>query len=624
MPFIPQYEWSENTFKSEIEAIPSRFPFSDNNSRTYNGARWAQHAWDLWELFKDMQECRWASNFGLQSLMRTLGYGLEDWLAIAPREIVINKGPIKENPAHDEPGTNLLLAAGVEMVDCEVSLGYTKPEDFKLNTRDHHFLAGLINYDNAHWASFVWDRYGGRLYLFDSAYGDRERRFKRTACAWRQALVQAGMPFDFDIFGIPLTPQPEEWECGYICTASLFYNLRGLVGNNYLQVVSIAGEKIVAFKGTRGSPIGPKPFDLVVRDWTQGLKYDNDNLEEQKEVTDSVRGFLGAIIMDELGMQMRHYLKGGVFAEPVGPDAIYRTLTKGQRAVPQDEAFTGKGGYQLYIPINGISADPLAFKHRIVRRDPTLARGGNIEFPAFKRRMPAATYWNDYLPQGLVDLYKARGVVLHDGGFRLETTGSNAPDVLDLTSPSPSDIAQAALKRLDQLKEKRPLTSSAPSGKVGSDGVKASQKKTKGSDGSMSSLSSLNTQATPEGLVADMKELTVDRKKTKAVSQRPTIRGSVETSMLPSDLDSYNPLLLQAAGKEMVFHSRNVLHPPMLSMRRTYYLPKSGTFSTYIPDGLIANTQWDEIIDYAMRGVVREETPAESRRDRYQRRHGRK
>ena len=75
------------------------------------------------------------------------------------------------------------------------------------------------------------------------------------------------MLFNFDIFGIPLTPQPEEWECRYICMASLFYNLYSLVGNNYLQVVSIAGEKIVAFKGIRGSLIGPKPFDLVVRDW---------------------------------------------------------------------------------------------------------------------------------------------------------------------------------------------------------------------------------------------------------------------------------------------------------------------------------------------------------------------
>ncbi|CAM1507679.1 Fc.00g073200.m01.CDS01 [Cosmosporella sp. VM-42] len=68
-PILPHYEMTEAAFKADIERVPSRPPFRDNDSKTYNGVRWAQHAWDLWELFKDMQDRKWASSFGLQSLI---------------------------------------------------------------------------------------------------------------------------------------------------------------------------------------------------------------------------------------------------------------------------------------------------------------------------------------------------------------------------------------------------------------------------------------------------------------------------------------------------------------------------------------------------------------------------
>jgi len=512
------------------------------------------------------------------------------------------------------------LAEGMEMVSGEMSLGYAKPEDFKLATRDRRFLAGLINYGNSHWASYIWDRYKGQFYLFDSMYSDREARFKKTACAWRQALVQLGMPFDFDIFGIPLTPQPEEWECGYICAAALFYNIRGLVGNNYQQVISINDEKIVSFRSTRPRPVRHQPFDLVVRDWTQGLEYDSGNRKQEREITDSVRGFLGAVILDELGVAARQYVKGGAFVKPVGHKGEYRPLKHGQKTVPQSEAFTGKGGYQLFTRFKDTNADPMAFKYRIVRKSPSMAREAYIDFPTFKKREPAVSYFDDYLPAKLVEFYEAKGVILRDGGFRVRPAGPVSPVMVDLSSSSAATLPPVSAKRVEELRGKRPVAKSAASGRVGSDGVKESQKKAKGSNGSESSLSSVSTQATPEGLVSDMKSLSVNHKKTKEVSPRAAIQGSQKVVVLPSERDQYSPVGLQGAGKEMVLYAWQLLNPPPAPSRWTYLLPKSGTYATYIPDGLIGLNQWDTITEHAVRGVVREETPVESREERYRRR----
>ena len=87
--------------------------------------------------------------------MRILKYKLEDQLAIALREIIINKKLIKENLIYNKPEINLLLIINIKIIKYKVSLKYIKLKDFKFNIYNYYFLIKLINYNNTYQAFFI-------------------------------------------------------------------------------------------------------------------------------------------------------------------------------------------------------------------------------------------------------------------------------------------------------------------------------------------------------------------------------------------------------------------------------------------------------------------------------------
>lgn len=63
---------------------------------------------------------------------------------------------------------------------------------------------------------------------------------------------------------------------------------------------------------------------------------------------------------------------------------------------------------------------------------------------------------------------------------------------------------------------------------------------------------------------------------------------------------------------------------PRIVNRPTLFLPKSETCATYIPEGLVSISQWDNIVDAAYSDVIPPSIAKISRDERYRRREARK
>ena len=54
-----------------------------------SGKSWQQHCYDLWILFQEIEAERLLTNFGLNSLLRMICYGLDDIVMAARTELII-------------------------------------------------------------------------------------------------------------------------------------------------------------------------------------------------------------------------------------------------------------------------------------------------------------------------------------------------------------------------------------------------------------------------------------------------------------------------------------------------------------------------------------------------------
>lgn len=241
LPLLTFHENSAEPSVSLNAILASPMPRFENN-QVVNSLRWKQQRDAMMEFLGDMMATQWMSSDSATALLGTLRRGIEDYATTS--HVCFS---ISDDKLHTPNGSNVRYPPQQETAHGNFSLGFSSPQRAVQHMANCRFYFNIVNFTGNHWGSFIWDREKGHLYVFDSGKNQRRQRLRLMAAAWRQFLIGCNLPFGFTVFGIPTTPQPSEWECGYLAIFFLWTTLRGLVGRHLM---------------TRDSPIQPLTIDL--------------------------------------------------------------------------------------------------------------------------------------------------------------------------------------------------------------------------------------------------------------------------------------------------------------------------------------------------------------------------
>ncbi|UPK89771.1 hypothetical protein LCI18_000706 [Fusarium solani-melongenae] len=114
---------------------------------------------------------------------------------------------------------------------CDAKLGFSTPLDLRRAMHKTRFLVDIIYFHSVrHFTTYILDRAYGHFYHFDtlgdppyaSPGSDQVGRMRCAVLAIHEMLLWARQPFHFDFFAIPISQQPDKWECGILGVFCLF------------------------------------------------------------------------------------------------------------------------------------------------------------------------------------------------------------------------------------------------------------------------------------------------------------------------------------------------------------------------------------------------------------------
>ncbi|KAF5011394.1 hypothetical protein FDECE_2488, partial [Fusarium decemcellulare] len=229
-----------------------------------NSLYWSQHCANLVPGLYAMQQGKKLSGMFLASLTRMVCYEIEDLVTVAPGFLSIGRNVRSTSP---EPQSPLLDSTNDQEI-CDITLGYDDLSDWRKDVHGKRFFAGLaFHRQTEHWTSFIWDRVRGQLLIYDSSSDSSKivGHARATVLAWRQFLAHAGLPYNFDYYALPLTPQREAQQAGLLAAAALFNALRGLVGLTCEDLGKTIPSTRLLIDGSSHPP--KQGFELLHRDW---------------------------------------------------------------------------------------------------------------------------------------------------------------------------------------------------------------------------------------------------------------------------------------------------------------------------------------------------------------------
>ncbi|KAF5012940.1 hypothetical protein FDECE_1028 [Fusarium decemcellulare] len=299
-------------------------------------------------------------NAGLHGLLRMLTYGLNDVVSVARGDLTIWRSQIRENRGAPEPLSSPFLADTYDTVSCSRSMGFETAEAWRKEMCGRRFFAGTVcHYWCAHVTTFIFDRVRGQFYHFDTLAADQKVRLHHAVVAFRGALGWGGLPYEFDFFGIPLSPQPSSQDGGLLSIYCLFTTLRGLVGVGYGKLASISPPELLTVDGCGREP--QQAFDLLIRDWVMDPWIrGTDGSINYVRATTHVKALYQRVILEEMGImdglfktregtggQAIKYTRQGPNSRPVA------SMSHAQSPlldINNDLLYTDSGGYmQFYL-----------------------------------------------------------------------------------------------------------------------------------------------------------------------------------------------------------------------------------------------------------------------------------
>ncbi|KAH6952429.1 hypothetical protein BKA56DRAFT_708977 [Ilyonectria sp. MPI-CAGE-AT-0026] len=173
-------------------------------------------------------------------------YGMRD-MVMTPKDcLTITDDVPFPNPTHDSGGLNAFLAVGMECVKCKTAIGYFSRKEFR---------SAMFN---------------------KKLKKDADKRRKAVCLAFREMLADHKQPYDFDYYCPPVTPQPKQWECGYLSVFLLIINVRGMyairevVGLLEAIILNEVGIKDYTYTTPDGTlEVKPPPDAICVLAYTQ-------------------------------------------------------------------------------------------------------------------------------------------------------------------------------------------------------------------------------------------------------------------------------------------------------------------------------------------------------------------
>ncbi|GKU08279.1 unnamed protein product [Fusarium langsethiae] len=262
------------------------------------------HADDTKDLMKDLVNKKMVGGQSLLALARMASYGLENVVSVAHSQIQIISQTSRLN--RDFKISQPALPPTYQKVECNFLCGFYSIRDLRTQMYAKRFFIGIIHHGSAcqHWTSFIWDRVRGDLYHFDSFLPDQVLRTTNVAYMWRELLASCGMPYNFNIFQGPITPQEDSISCGPLCIFMIFRFLGGLVGCTGEEVRRIHRSHTLQLVGQPPTGASTAPV-LLFSDWVVGLSLDRPSTHKAKAVIalNFIKAFFYHLCLEDLGVR---------------------------------------------------------------------------------------------------------------------------------------------------------------------------------------------------------------------------------------------------------------------------------------------------------------------------------
>ncbi|KAI6756495.1 hypothetical protein HG531_014126 [Fusarium graminearum] len=325
--------------------------------------RFSLHAADCRDLMRDLVRDAMVGGHQLLALARMASYGLENVISVASSQIEILSTTPKPN--RDFKPTQPALPSAYYKMECHINCGFFSIKELRTHMYGKRFFIGIIHHAGyAHWTSFIWDHIRGDLYHFDTYEPDQVERTRHVAYMWRELLASCGLPYSFNIFQGPLTPQEDTVSCGPLSIFMIFRFLRGLVGYTREEMVKIHRAYTLKLADQPSTEPSKAPA-LLFSDWVIGLGQDRPSTMKAKVpiALGFIKGFFFHLCLDDIGIQngkttRTRVKKDGTIKTtqlaPLNTHLIRWTVQSTTSGFPTEDLYTDFGGLMPIAPIFGV------------------------------------------------------------------------------------------------------------------------------------------------------------------------------------------------------------------------------------------------------------------------------
>ncbi|KAF5227635.1 hypothetical protein FAUST_11649 [Fusarium austroamericanum] len=424
------------TLQRKLEAI--QHPYYD---RPDSSLSFTFHAADCRDLMRDLVGDVMVEGHPILALARMASYGLENVISVARYQIQI-KSKIPKPNRDFQPTQPALLPTHYKM-DCYVDCGFQSVEELRTHMYGKRFFIGIIHHAGyVHWTSFIWDRVRGDLYHFDTYEPDQVERTRHVAYMWRELLASCGLPYSFNIFQGPLTPQPDTISCGPLSIFMIFRFLRGLVGCTGDEMVKMHGYCTLKLADQPSTGASKAPA-LLFSDWVVGLGQDRPSTMNAKSAIalSFIKGFFFHLCLDDIGIQngktTRTKVKKDGTTEttqlaPLNKNLIRWTIMSTTSGFPTEDLYTDFRGLMPVAPSFGVQK---GWSHHRLMSFPQGAAGPSsihafMIMPPFQPTFQA-------MPPHLAQAFYDRGVQF-DGTLPMRANVNVSSTPVELSSDSES------------------------------------------------------------------------------------------------------------------------------------------------------------------------------------------
>ncbi|KAM0368125.1 hypothetical protein ACHAPY_011590 [Fusarium culmorum] len=424
------------TVTRKVEAI--RHPYYEHPD---SSLRFTLHAADCRDLMRDLVRDGMVGGHQLLAPARMASYGLENVISVARNQLQIQSKTPKLN--RDFQPSQPALPPAYYKMDCHVLCGFQSVEELRTHMYGKRFFIGIIHHAGyTHWTSFIWDRVRGDLYHFDAYEPDQVERTRHVAYTWRELLASCGLPYSFNIFQGPLTPQSDAISCGPLSIFMIFRFLRGLVGCTGDEMVKMHRSWTLNLADQPSIEPSKAPA-LLFSDWVIGLGQDRPSTMKAKVpiALSFIKGFFFHLCLDDIGIQNGKTTHTKVKKDgttkttqlaPLNNNLIRWTIQSTTSGFPTQDLYTDFGGLMPIEPIFGVQK---GWSHHRLMPFPQGAAGpSSIHWfnnnPPFQPTFQA-------MPPHLAKAFHDRGVQF-DGTLPMRANVNVSTTPIELSSDSES------------------------------------------------------------------------------------------------------------------------------------------------------------------------------------------